>query len=242
MQRGLALAVALAIAPVGAACGSDDSLAVPDASSAVPDADLLADAVRGPPSAAQLLAALGTCDEVVGGLYAQDSGGTEAISICGVPGAVFWAADLDVDCDGRETATCNVNADPDFLPETSGADSHGDPLDAAALPFVVLPSPSSRWRPSTSDLHIGSVVAVIFDGRVEYAVYGDSGPVGIIGEASYRMAELLGIDPDPATGGIGSGVTYVAFPGDDAVVAALEDHEAAVAIGIARARALIASP
>jgi len=31
---------------------------------------------------------------------------------------------------------------------------------------------------------------------VQYGIFADEGPQGIIGEASYAMATLLGVDPD----------------------------------------------
>jgi hypothetical protein len=195
----------------------------------------------GDPTAAELLAALTACDQAVGvgGPFAADSGGPRDISICALPTAVFWTADLDVDCDGKTTTACNTESDPSYLDETATTDSMGDPLDAAALPFVVVPVASARFDYRDAGLGLGSVAAVIYDGRVEYGVIGDLGPSTIIGEASYRMAELLGIDPDPATGGAEEGVTYIAFTGATAEVTTMEDHAEAAAIGLAHARALL---
>ena len=45
------------------------------------------------------------------------------------------------------------------------------------------------------------------------------------------MAASLGIDPDPATGGADTGVTYIVFTGAGAVVSPIEDHAAAVSLG-----------
>lgn len=204
------------------------------------DAPVTTDA-PGVPTAADLMTKLASCQRV-GGNYASDGGGSETIAVCGLPGAVFWKADLDVDCDGKTTAKCSASTDPAYQNQTSATDSHGQPLDAAALPYVVVPLPSTRFDYAAAGLALGSVVAVIYQDRVEYGVVGDEGPNGIIGEASYAMASALGIDPDPATGGIASGVTYVAFTGSSAVVAPIEDHGAARDLGIARARALLAAP
>ena len=200
------------------------------------------DAPPGAPTAAELLARIANCGQVVGGLYAADAGGTADISICGFPAAVAWKSDLDVDCDGKTTAKCNLTTDPDYLDQTAATDSNGDPLDAAALPYVVIPSISSRFNFRTAGLDLGSVVAVIFNDRVEYGVLGDTGPTAIIGEASYRMAELLGIDPDPSTGGADGGAAYIAFTGTAAEVGVIEDHDAAVTLGIERAKAVLAAP
>lgn len=54
------------------------------------------------------------------------------------------------------------------------------------------------------------------------------------------MAESLGIDPDPSTGGVGSGVTYIAFTGEGANVSPREDHAEAVRVGTSLAKKLVA--
>lgn len=222
-----------------AACGGSDATTPDGSIDGAHDASL-ADG-RGAPTADELLAKLVDCN-VVGGNYATDDGEDETIPICSLTVGVFWKADLDVDCDGKTSAQCNIDTDPAYQDETSATDSHGDPLDAATLPFVVVPLPSIRFDYADGGLALGSVIAVIYDGKVEYGVFGDEGPSSIIGEASYAMASSLGIDPDPSTGGTDSGVAYIAFTGSDAVVPTIEDHAMAVAIGEARARALLDQP
>jgi len=161
------------------------------------------------------------------------------IPICGLKGAVFWKADLDVDCDGKQSAQCNLQTDAAYQAQTSATDSNGDPLDAATLPYVVVPLPSTRFDYAAAGLAFGSVIAVIYQGKVEYGVFGDEGPKAIIGEASYAMAASLGINPDPSVGGTDSGVTYIAFTGAGAVVAKIEDHPAAVTLGEKLASTLV---
>jgi hypothetical protein len=87
---------------------------------------------------------------------------------------------------------------------------------------------------------MGSVFVVIYNDGLQYGVAGDVGPTALIGEASYRMAELLGIDPDPRTGGTDDPVAYIGFTGADAVVDPIEDPQRAVSLGIEKARALLA--
>lgn len=202
-----------------------------------PDAEVAPDAA-GDPTAAQLSAALATCN-VVGGKYAKDSGGTATVDICGLTGAVFWKADLDVDCDGKMSAKCSLSTDPDYMSQTAASDSQGMPLDAAALPYVVVPGVSTRWSYRAAGLAMGSVVAVIYGDHLEYGVLGDVGHVAAIGEASYRMAELLTINPDPRVGGTAAEVAYVAFTGTGAEVDVIEDHAMAVALGIAHVKTLL---
>ncbi|MEZ4366039.1 MAG: glycoside hydrolase family 75 protein [Kofleriaceae bacterium] len=210
------------------ACGDPGDAPI-DATGADADASLGADAPA--PTAAEVLwAALSTCD-VIGGPYAADSGGPATIDVCALPTAVAWVADLDIDCDGQPSAACNATTDPSYLPETAATDSHGDPLDAAALPYVVLPAPSARFDYRDHGLGMRSVVAVVYADRVEYGVAGDVGPAAIIGEASYALAANLGVDPDPATGGTDGPVGYVAFTGAAAKVTTIEDHAEAVALG-----------
>lgn len=208
------------------ACGGDPTTNPPDA---------------GEPTGVALLAKLASCT-IIGGKYQPDASVAATIDICGTSGAVFWKADLDIDCNGRSSAKCNLQADPTYLNQTAASDSNGEPLDAAALPYVVFPSPTMRFDYRARELAMGSVVAVIYQDHVEYGVAGDTGPTAIIGEASYRMAELLGIDPDPTTGGAGDGVTYIAFTGADAMVHVVEDHAEAVRVGIAHAKAFLSLP
>jgi hypothetical protein len=191
----------------------------------------------GTAGAADLLAALGACQQIAGTtLFRKDAGSSKTVPVCSVPGAVWWTADLDVDCDGGTGSACL--ADPDYQAETATVDSHGNPLDASTLPYVVVPMSSNGFDYKAQGLKLGSVVAVIYKGQVAYGILGDIGPAGVIGEASYAMAKLLGINPSPTSGGVDSGVTYVAFTGSSAVVSKKEDHAAAVSIGQAKAAAL----
>jgi hypothetical protein len=153
--------------------------------------------------------------------------------------AVYFKADMDIDCDGQRSDVCNSHTDGAYQSQTAATDSGGDPLDAASLPYLVLPGASSRWSFSASDIKLGSVAAVIYNGKMEFGIVGDIGPKAIIGEASYAMAKSLGIDPNPSTGGVDSGVTYVVFTGSSGVVGTNEDHEEAFLIGRLRAAQLL---
>jgi hypothetical protein len=184
---------------------------------------------EGSVSAADLLAKVAGCDQISDGTYATDDGEGGSVPVCGANGAVFWKADMDIDCDGRTTDQCNSDADPWYQDDTAFHTSDDQPLTASELPYVVVPSPSGTWDYRDSGIKGGGVVAVIYDNKVEYAVVGDTGPTDIIGEASYATASALGIDPDPATGGADSGVTYIAFP--DSQVSPIESHDAAVSLG-----------
>lgn len=193
---------------------------------------------EGAVGAAELLARVKTCDRISHGKYRTDQGSPAEIPVCGTKRAVFWTADMDIDCDGRVTAVCNRNTDPAFQAGTAFQTSAGRPLDSSALPYVVVPGPGPLWKYADHGIKGGSVAAVVYGDKVVYAVVGDTGPTGIIGEASYAAAKRLGIDPDPKSGGTASGVTYILFRGSR--VSPIEDHEAAVAEGEALAAEFVA--
>ena len=170
-----------------------------------------------------------SCSQISNGKFRTDEETSRTIAVCGKNGAVFWKADMDIDCDGQRTAQCNEDTDCCFLPDTAFHQSDGRPLNSAQLPYMVVPSPSSTWDYRQWGLQGGSVVAIIFRGHVEYTVIGDTGPTAIIGEASYAAANSLGIDPDPSTGGTDSGVTYILFK--NSRISPIESHSTAVSRG-----------
>lgn len=187
--------------------------------------------------AADLLAAARGCTPVSRGRYRPDAGRPATIPVCGLRGAVFWKSDMDIDCDGRPTRRCNRRTDPGFSPAAASAQSDGRRLDAERLPYVVLPAPSRIWDHRAHGLGGGSVAAVVYRDRVQYAVVGDTGPRDIIGEASYATARRLGIPADPRVGGTRSGVTYIVF--EHSRVQHIESQAAAVAEGERLARRLV---
>ncbi|GAA3138628.1 glycoside hydrolase family 75 protein [Nonomuraea roseoviolacea] len=184
------------------------------------------------PTADQLLAKVTTCSQISNGKYKTDSDvSTATVAVCDKTGAVFWKGDMDIDCDGVRTTQCNENTDCCFLPDTFCHTTSDTPLNAAQLPYMVVPSPSSIWDYRTKGIGCGTVVAVVYNGQVAYTVMGDTGPSGIIGEASYRTAADLGINPDPSNGGTDSGVTYIVFTGTGTKVSTIESHSQAVTLG-----------
>ncbi len=178
-----------------------------------------------------------TCTKVSRGRYRTDDGAAATVSVCGTSGAVFWKADLDVDCDGRPTARCNRRVDPYFTAATAYQQSDGRHLSAEHLPYIVIPAPSGLWNPRAQGIGGGSLAAVIYKGRVQYAVVGDTGPRDLIGEASYATARGLGIRCDPRLGGAASGVTYIVFK--HTRVTPIEDRKAAAREGERLARLLV---
>ncbi|GGS95404.1 glycoside hydrolase family 75 protein [Streptomyces cinerochromogenes] len=196
-------------------------------------------AQEGTVSAADLLAKVTSCSQISNGKYKTDDETSATVPVCGKNGAVFWKADMDIDCDGQRTTNCNEDRDPWYQDDTAFHQSDGKPLKAETLPYVVVPSTSSIWNYTNAGIKGGGVVAVIYNNKVEYAVVGDTGPSKIIGEASYATAKALGIDPDPETGGTDSGVTYILFK--NSKVTPIESHSAAVSLGDQLAKQFIAA-
>ncbi|MFE2637065.1 glycoside hydrolase family 75 protein [Streptomyces scopuliridis] len=177
----------------------------------------------GPVTAAGLLSRAGGCDQISNGRYRTRDSTPATIPVCDARGAVFWKADMDIDCDGQATAHCNPSADPYYQDTTAYTQADGRALNPEELPYIVVPLSSSIWNFRSSGIRGGSVAAVIHRDKVEYAVVGDTGPPGIIGEASYATARALDIVPDPAGGGVPSGVTYIVFK--DSEISRLDDQE-----------------
>jgi hypothetical protein len=138
-------------------------------------------------------------------------------SIYKLSGAIYWVADMDIDCDGRESpGKCDKAHDCCFQPETAFLGN----ASAAETPYVVIPNNFKAVAYSP-----GAVVAIVYGGKVGYAVLGDTGPPGIIGEASYAAAEMMGIPPSAVDGGInGRSVTYILFTGAGTAPSKLTDR------------------
>ena len=56
---------------------------------------------------------------------------------------------------------------------------------------MVVPSSSGIWNYTTKGIGCGTVVAVIYNGQIEYAVVGDTGPSEIIGTIAGDDAILV---------------------------------------------------
>jgi len=182
------------------------------------------------PSAEEILKLLNNCKKV-GGDYNMEKYVPAAIPICKLKGAYYWKADMSVDCDGIASDQCNVNTDSDYQNHTTLTTSTGEPLNAATLPYAVIPQPSGRWDYRVNNIKLGAVVVVIYNGQVRYGVFGDTGGPDIIGEASYAMVKSFGLNPNPNINAVPTiAVTYIVFPGSH--VSPVESHEAAMVLGV----------
>lgn len=205
----------------------------------------------GAPTAQALLEKVAACTGTsIKGGFGLDGAGSISINACG--SAVYWKADLDVDCDGIQTSPCDT--DPSGQPQTSIVDDapSGD-VDPTLLPYFVIPlgSPETTWY-KAHGIELGQVGAVIYNGQVRYGIFADEAGGWFIGEASYAMCQLFlglptgGNDPcSPIDGGIdASEVTYVTFTGSTprATGSVIYDHDAHVTLGVAAANVWLAEP
>ena len=201
-----------------------------------------ADAAPAPPvmpTLDQVLAITAKCAIASNGGFAPHEGQPAYVDICRLNGAFFWTSEMRIDCDGQASATCKNG--PYFSNETALHQSDGQPLDAASLPYVVIPDPNAVFDFAKEGIALGDVVLVVYGGKMAFGIVGDTGPSGILGSASYAKAQSLGINPDPFKGGTGGGVTYIAFTGPGTVPAVVEDHSATVTLGTSLASQLVAS-
>ena len=147
-----------------------------------------------------------------GPAYAHDKGKPKTVQVYSMlpqqkKGPLYFKADMDIDADG---AGGHYKKDKTGQSQTSLRDSNGRSLNPGTLPFFVLPSDFPKTHPGVK---LGDIALVQFRGKQAYAIYGDNGPKGMIGEGSIALAEMLGIDSNPNRGGTPGGVTYIVFPG-----------------------------
>ena len=205
--------------------------------------------IIGSPAVAKLLALTKDCtaaNKVASdtGKFATDSG--TIVHVCSLlgaagtadsGGALFWNADMDIDCDGLTTANCpgppGPDHDPSYYNQTAFSGPNSSALTSEKDPYVVIPGEIKEIDQQNG----GNIIAVIYQNQIEFAVFGDTieyqagDPNEPIGEASVRTARGLGIPASPATGGVGSGVTYIAFTGPGTQPKDMEDIAEVQALG-----------
>jgi hypothetical protein len=254
MAWALALPASLAACSSGAISVGDDRVPVVSRDSGMvevgsggsggADANTMdvADAFS-PPTAGDLAGVTATCaKQISNGLLSPRPGQPQTVQVCELSNAIFWTSGLAVLCSGKVTTTCNYDTDPNgFQPMTTATDSNGGYLDAAALPYVEVSAPSSKFDYRMFNVKMGTVVAVVNRGRqvVAYGIVGTEGQKDIIGDASVAMATALDEDANPVRGGTTDPITYIAFNNPVVTVTANENHDEAVRLGQAAAAALV---
>lgn len=126
-------------------------------------------------------------------------------------GRCYMIADFDVDVDGSGDS----HGDPYFQPDTT-LHRNGKPLNSDLESFIVLPPACIL---GVQGIVLGCQAYVTYNGMRRPAVVGDVGPSRKVGEGSYRLAKLLGMNPSPINGGVdGAHVRYEWYPNVAAVV------------------------
>lgn len=129
-------------------------------------------------------------------------------------GRVHFEGDMDIDCDGSGG---NPHHDPYFQPDTT-LHLNGEALNAELVPFIVVPPLIVH---GVKGIVMGCLARVTNsrNGKQAWAVVGDVGPTKKLGEGSPRVADLLGINPNPNHGGEDEKVLlYEIWPGKVAAI------------------------
>lgn len=159
-------------------------------------------------------------------------GAPQVVSTSAIPGALFrshpngekdvpttiyvtprtrligYTAKLAIDADGAGGAW---RGDRTGQPKTSLLYKNGDSLNPSELPFIVVPP---DFRSTYKGVELGDYAAVTYRQKTVYAIIGDHGPAGVLGEGSISLAAGLGIDSDPNKGGTNrKEVRYLIAPG-----------------------------
>ncbi len=196
-----------------------------------------------PVTAAQITAITEACTPYPGSTdFEPAAGQPHTVPICTLPGAVWWASGMTIACDGGKGAVCKAASG--YSPNTAGTDSLGQPLDASTLPFVVVPPSSNGFDYVAAGLDFGSVAAVVT--RAGWSTPSSATPPATRASCAARAPSPSRLGPpdrpQPETGGVSSGVTYLLFAGPGATVAKNEDHDEADQLGAQLAAKLVMSP
>ena len=127
-------------------------------------------------------------------------------------GQLVYQSELQLDTDGWPDG--EGRGDSTWQPTTSLQYSNGGNVNANAVPYFVLPG---NWF-ARFGIDVGDLGAVIYQDKLAFAVFADTGPKGKLGEASLQLFRLLGQERLQRNGqvinsGMGGGVTTIVFPG-----------------------------
>jgi len=129
-------------------------------------------------------------------------------------GELYFDTALELDTDGWPDG--HGKGDDSWQPQTSLRYRDNGSLDANKVPYFVLPLPKS-WA-GQFGITLGDYAAVISEGQVAFAVFGDQGPTNKLGEGSIQLLRALGHERIKSNGhvinaGIDPGVVTIVFPG-----------------------------
>ena len=110
-------------------------------------------------------------------------------------GQLYFESNLDLDTDGKETP--GIIFEATHQNETSLHAPNGESLNPNEVPFFVLPGIHTGVGPTQVTLGgltfaLGDLGAILFQDKIEFAVFGDFGPRSKIGEGSIALHRALG--------------------------------------------------
>ena len=120
--------------------------------------------------------------------------------------AVYFRSGMAIDADGSPRAR---HIDPYGQSRTSLRHTDGRAVNAETTHYYVLPMGKYKQY----GVKLGDIAAVRYGDNVQFAVFADVGPKAKLGEGSMALANALGIDNNPRTGGTHRPqVEYIVFP------------------------------
>jgi hypothetical protein len=129
-------------------------------------------------------------------------------------GEIYFDSALELDTDGWPDG--KGKGDTSWQPQTSLRYANTDSINANAVPYFVLPLPSSWFK--NRGCVLGDYAAVISENALAFAVFADLGPNKKIGEGSIELLRQLGEERIKTNGkvknaGMGPRVITIVFPG-----------------------------
>lgn len=145
--------------------------------------------------------------------YNQNDTGLDKLEYAGHPGD-WWA--LATKDDGEPCIQGNNDAAPGgYISTTALSDETKSNCDyrkyvnSEEIPYIALPPAFKHWG-----VHVGDFGMVINlnNMKMSSVIYADIGPAEKIGEGSIALANALGINSKPRTGGADQNIFYLIFP------------------------------
>lgn len=127
-------------------------------------------------------------------------------------GQLAFQSELQLDTDGWPGG--HGRGDDSWQPDTTLQYSGGSYVNANTVPYFVLPD---AWF-SQFGISVGDLGAVVFQGKLAFAVFADVGPKSKLGEGSLKLLRQLGqerlrSDGTVINSGTDGGVITIVFPG-----------------------------
>jgi LysM repeat protein len=153
--------------------------------------------------------------------YNPSDTGIDQLSNAGSPGKWWGIATINGREDGEPCIQGPYDPYPGYyVSTTSLADDRLDNcdyrkyVDSEKIPYIVLPLGwHSGWSIGLGDF---STVINLRNMKIAHAIFADLGPNDKIGEGSIALAQALGINSNPKTGGTDGDILYIVHPGSGA--------------------------